>query len=44
VHKTIFEYENSKKGRGTEDFTALSRELLERLGERDANQRSVANA
>lgn len=31
VHKTIFEYEKSSKGRGTEDFTKLTEEFLERL-------------
>lgn len=31
VRKTIFEYENSEAGRGTEDFTALAAEFLERI-------------
>lgn len=31
VHKTIFDYEKSAKGRGTEDFTKLTDEFLERL-------------
>lgn len=31
VRKTIFDYENSDSGRGTEDFTLLAREFLERL-------------
>ncbi|MDP8254483.1 MAG: AAA family ATPase [Candidatus Alcyoniella australis] len=30
-HQTIFEYERSKSGRGTEDFTALTDEVLQRL-------------
>ena len=30
--ETIFQYENSAKGRGTEDYTALAMEFLERLG------------
>ncbi len=31
VHKTIFDYEGSEKGRGTEDFTKLTEEFLTRL-------------
>jgi chromosome partitioning protein len=31
VQKTIFDYENSPKGRGTEDYTALAAEILQRL-------------
>ena len=31
VRKTIFEYEESAAGRGTEDFTALAAEFLERF-------------
>lgn len=31
VRKTIFDYENSAKGRGTEDFTELASEFLERI-------------
>lgn len=31
VRKTIFDYENSASGRGTEDFNALAAEFLERL-------------
>ena len=31
VRKTIFEYEDSATGRGTEDFTALASEFLEKL-------------
>jgi len=44
VQKTIFEYESSEKGRGTEDFTALADEVLERLGAREERDRRVANA
>ena len=32
VRKTIFQYENSAKGRGTEDYMAVAEEFLERLG------------
>ena len=32
VTQTIFEYENSPKGRGTEDFGSLADEFLERVG------------
>lgn len=32
VRKTIFDYEDSPQGRGTEDFTALAAEFLEKLG------------
>jgi chromosome partitioning protein len=32
LRKTIFEYEDSKDGRGTLDYTALAAEFLERLG------------
>ena len=32
VRKTIFEYEDSPEGRGTEDFTQLANEFLARLG------------
>ncbi|RMD58082.1 MAG: ParA family protein [Nitrospirae bacterium] len=31
-HMTIFEYESSKRGKGTEDYTALTEETLSRLG------------
>ena len=31
VHKIIFDYENSAKGRGSEDFSKLTSEFLERL-------------
>ncbi len=33
VRKTIFEYENMPNGRGTEDFTELAKEFLERVGD-----------
>jgi chromosome partitioning protein len=32
LRKTIFDYEDSPKGRGTEDYSQLAREFLERLG------------
>lgn len=32
VRKTIFEYESSRQGRGTQDYTRLAAEFLERLG------------
>ena len=32
VRKTIFDYENSRLGRGTEDFTKLAEEFVTRLG------------
>ena len=32
LRKTIFDYEDSKEGRGTQDYTALAAEFLERLG------------
>jgi chromosome partitioning protein len=31
VQKTMFEFENSEKGRSTQDFTAMAKEFLERL-------------
>ena len=43
VRKTIFEYENSTSGRGTQDFTALAKEVLARVEVREAEVRSVAN-
>lgn len=43
VRKTIFEYENSAKGRGTQDFTALAKEILSRVAAREEELRSVAN-
>jgi hypothetical protein len=36
VQKTIFDYEKSAKGRGTEDFTKLAAEVLERLEARES--------
>lgn len=44
VRKTIFEYERSAKGRGTEDFTALAKEFLERHArlEAEAQDEKVA--
>jgi chromosome partitioning protein len=44
VQKTIFDYESSAKGRGTEDYTALAAELLERLESNVEQARKVANA
>jgi chromosome partitioning protein len=45
VRKTIFEYEDSPTGRGTEDFTALAGEFLEKLAiaEGQTEARNVAN-
>lgn len=46
VRKTIFDYENSPEGRGTEDFTALAYEFLQRLGDSpalDEPQREAVN-
>jgi len=43
VRKTIFDYENSPKGRGTEDFTALASEILDRLARVQGQVRKVAN-
>jgi chromosome partitioning protein len=45
VRKTIFEYEDSATGRGTEDFTALAEEFLEKLAvaEGAGETREVAN-
>jgi chromosome partitioning protein len=42
VRQTIFEYENSKAGRGTEDFGALAAEFLERLAEREQEPLPIA--
>ena len=44
VRKTIFEYERSGKGRGTEDYTSLAKEFLERYAklQRDAQKGGVA--
>lgn len=43
VQKTIFDFENSPQGRGTEDFTALAEEFVTRLEERETQYRMVAN-
>lgn len=43
VRQTIFEYEHSKTGRGTEDFTALASEFLARLAEREKPMALVSN-
>jgi chromosome partitioning protein len=43
VRKTIFDYENSPSGRGTEDFTKLAEEFLTRLGMVQGEKRKVAN-
>lgn len=43
VRQTIFEYENSKQGRGTEDFTALAKEFIERLTQREEPPALAAN-
>jgi len=43
VQQTIFDYESSPTGRGTEDFTALAAELLDRLGASAARVQRVAN-
>ena len=43
LRQTIFEYEHSKSGRGTEDFTALASEFLERLEQREQPRAKVAN-
>ena len=45
VRKTIFEYEDSPQGRGTEDFTALAAEFIEKLDALQAQpeQREAVN-
>jgi len=43
VRQTIFEYEHSKTGRGTEDFTALAAEFLSRLAVREQPLARVSN-
>jgi chromosome partitioning protein len=45
VQKTIFEYEDASDGRGTEDFTELAREFLERLANLGSsiNQQEAVN-
>jgi cellulose biosynthesis protein BcsQ len=35
LRQTIFDYERSKSGRGTEDFTALAAEFLTRVAQRE---------
>lgn len=45
VRKTIFEYEASRQGRGTQDFSSLAEEFLERLrGQVSVEGRVAANA
>jgi chromosome partitioning protein len=44
VRKTIFDYEKSQTGRGTEDFTKLAAEVLARLAMLEGESRKVANA
>jgi chromosome partitioning protein len=44
VHKTIFDYENSAKGRGSEDFSKLTAEFLERLRANGEQLRTAVNA
>jgi chromosome partitioning protein len=39
VRKTIFQYENAANGRGTEDFTELAEEFLQRLGQATPDRR-----
>jgi chromosome partitioning protein len=45
LRKTIFEYEDSPQGRGTEDFTALAAEFLEKLTQMESlsEQREAVN-
>jgi chromosome partitioning protein len=43
VRQTIFEYEHSEAGRGTEDFTALAAEFLIRLAQREQPLKRAAN-
>jgi chromosome partitioning protein len=43
VRQTIFEYERSKSGRGTEDFTALAAEFLLRIAQREQPLAAAAN-
>ena len=42
--QTIFEYEHSKTGRGTEDFSALAEEFLSRLAQREQPLALASNA
>jgi chromosome partitioning protein len=44
VQKTIFDYEKSEKGRGTEDFNRLTDEFLERVRAMERPARRAANA
>ena len=44
VQKTIFDYEKSAKGRGTEDFTRMTAEFLERVEAMERPSRRAANA
>jgi chromosome partitioning protein len=43
VRQTIFDYERAKTGRGTEDFTALASEFLDRLAQREQPLAKVSN-
>ena len=43
LRQTIFEYEKSKQGRGTEDFTALAAEFLTRIAQREQPSALVSN-
>lgn len=44
VRKTIFQYENAANGRGTQDFTALAEEFLDRLEAQTVREdRAAAN-
>jgi len=43
VRQTIFEYEHSKTGRGTEDFTALAAEFLDRIAQREQPMKLASN-
>ena len=42
VQQTFFQYENSKKGRSTQDFTALTAEFIERLEAKERESTPVA--
>jgi len=44
VHKTIFDYEGSAKGRGTEDFTKLAEEFLSRVEAFGGELKKAVNA
>jgi chromosome partitioning protein len=43
LRKTIFEYEDAADGRGTQDYTTLAEEFLERLGLGTPNQGGVVS-